>query len=183
MRDFIELERLEEQIEGLTGQWTGILTMLNRKERTDGGRGSQLDELLELLGITDPYPQNEFVSFKTGMIVVLGASEVDEIHLTGIAKDFGLPKKRLEFCLHYDDLKSYDFNKLQWKPEKYSLVLVGQMPHKTEGTDRFSSAIARMEQEEGFPPVLRCGTSGLKISKTSFREALAKAFSDKIIKL
>ena len=54
------------------------------------------------------------------------------------------------------------------------------MPHKTSGTGDFSSAITRMEQDEGFPPVIRLGSNDLKISKSSFKAALEEAINSKL---
>ena len=56
---------------------------------------------------------------------------------------------------------------------KYRLIIVGPMPHSTYGKDEFSSAIARMENTEGFPLVRRAiANGGLKITKTNIKQIL-----------
>jgi hypothetical protein len=48
------------------------------------------------------------------------------------------------------------------------------MPHKTIAAGNHSSVIAKMEQDEEFPTVIRIGNSGnLRITKTSFKQAIA----------
>ena len=63
----------------------------------------------------------------------------------------------------------------------YSLILVGPMPHSTTGKGDFSSTIAAMEQTEGYPPVIRLGSNGLKVSKSGIRDALIKGMDDGIL--
>ena len=57
---------------------------------------------------------------------------------------------------------------MQWQPT-YSAVLVGPMPHSGTTKGDFSSIKSAIENEEGFPPIVRLGTNGLKISKSDFR--------------
>ena len=50
------------------------------------------------------------------------------------------------------------------------------MPHSTVSKGNSSSAIANMEENDGFPPVIRLGSSELKITKSDFRNKLDEAF-------
>ena len=168
MLDTTELFYLEEDIKE---RLTEALTLLNRTDR--------LGELLLLLGM-DEYLEDEpqFERYiETGKIVVVGESEANVDQLTGVAKSLGIKKSRLEFCLDYNDAKKFDFNKTQWNP-KYILILAGPMPHSTISKGSSSSAIAKVENEEGYPPVMRLGKNGLKISKTEFKEKLFQAIQN-----
>lgn len=58
---------------------------------------------------------------------------------------------------------------------KYSLIMVGPMPHSGVGKENASSIISAMEGKAGYPPVVRLGTNGLKISKTDFKNKLQES--------
>ena len=138
-------------------------------------------KLTELLGIANMLPSNRYQPMRSGRIVVVGASEVPERQLAGVANSLGIDKKRLEFTLDYDETKTaFDFRKLRYA-QNYSLVIAGPMPHKTSGTGIHSSAIMSMMSEDGYPPVIECGTNGLSISKSSFKNTLKEAISRGII--
>lgn len=96
--------------------------------------------------------------------------------LEGIAKSLGVDKNRFEFYLDYEDGKSFNPRRIHWKLELYSLVIVGPTPHKGKGIGDHGSTISVMENEEGYPPVIKAGKGGLKaISRSSFRDALEEA--------
>lgn len=160
-----ELFELEENIrEELDDNLTEALTKLNRLGR--------LEELLQLLGMEHLLEQETgYEVYKTGKIVVIGQSDVKAEVLLSIAKNLGLDKKRFELHLEYDDAKNFNFHKMQWQPT-YSLIMVGPMPHSGSGKGDYSSIISAIESEEGYPPVVRLGSNGLKITKTDFRTQL-----------
>ena len=170
MLSITELANLENSLKEILSE--KLLEIITRMNQTD-----KLNTWLEMMGLESLLEINSYRPYKTAKIIVIGASEQKENILTGIAKSLGISAKRLEFCLDYNAIKSFQFTKLQYNAN-YSLVLVGSMPHKTLGTGNFSSTIARMEQEDGFPPLLRVGNNTLKITKTSFRKALEKALED-----
>ena len=83
-----------------------------------------------------------------------------------------IAKNRIEIHLGYEELKNFDFKKLRYN-NKYRLILVGAMPHSTSGKGDFSSAIANMEQTDGYPKLIRlCSNEQLKITKTNLRQAI-----------
>jgi len=140
-------------------------------------REGTLQDIISRLGWDDllPHIDDSFSSYPDGKIVILGASEVKEKVIYGIAKQFGLSKKRFDLCLDYHTIKQYEFRKLQYAPS-YRVILVGPMPHKTAGSGDFSSTISALQQPDaGFPKVveLRSG-SELKITKANLTEALCK---------
>lgn len=172
MLDIDELDELEISVErelSAPNRLMEILSTLNRK--------GKLDEFLSMIGIENPLndPDSDiYRPVKNGTIVVLGGTEVKEKDLAAIGKSMGIEKDRFDFCLDYYETQKYDYKKLQWAP-KYSLVMVGPMPHSTAGKDHYGSAVAAMEQIEGYPPVIRLGKNELKITKSDFREKLQMA--------
>ena len=174
MLDHYELAEIEEVVRTkIDNSLEEILTRLNRTDK--------LEEFMELIGLQELTGcKNSFLA-NDGKIVVIGQSEVNEDTLRAVAKkDFGIEKDRLEFFLEYDDAKKYDFGKMQYN-EKYSCVLVGPMPHSGKSKADYSSIITSIENEEGYPPVIRLGLNSLKITKTSFREALLYAIDNSIV--
>ncbi len=167
-------EQMAELVDSLqrefaAGKLEEIVASLNRSGR--------LVDFLEMMGLE--MLLNAELLFNPrihGKIVVLGDSRVKEEVLTGIGKDFGFNKKRFEFCLSYDAVKTFQFNKLRHS-DNYAAVVVGPMPHKTAGTGDYSSAIAAMEAGNGYPPVYRLE----KINKTGFRGVIENMLSDNAV--
>ena len=122
----VDSEKLEEIIDAITAK----IALANRM--------NELDSLLECWGLQELIENNSVSSddfydtYKDGTIVVIGASQVKEHDLLGIAKSLGLSKDRFEFCLDYDEIVKFNFKKMQHKPN-YRLVIVGPMPHSTAG--------------------------------------------------
>ena len=75
--------------------------------------------------------------------------------------------------MEYEDAKTFNFRKMQWQPT-YSLLMVGPMPHSGSGKGDYSSVISAIEAEEGYSPVVRLGSNGLKITKSDFRSKLTE---------
>ena len=161
----LDSERLEEIIDAITAK----IALANRMNELDGLLESW--GLQELIGNNSVSSDDFYDTYKDGTIVVIGASQVKEHDLLGIAKSLGLSKDRFEFCLDYDEIVKFNFKKMQHKPN-YRLVIVGPIPHSTAGKGDSSSAIAEMETRDGYPKVVRLGSNELKISKTSFKKAL-----------
>lgn len=111
--------------------------------------------------------------YKTGKIVVISYSDVKSEVLLSIAKQLGLDKNRFELHLGYDDAKTFNFHKMQWQ-SIYSLLMVGPMPHSGSSKGDYGSIISALEAGEGYPPVVRLGSNGLKITKSDFKSKLEK---------
>ncbi|MCR5743288.1 MAG: hypothetical protein K6F92_06150 [Lachnospiraceae bacterium] len=174
MRDLDELMEIETGLkEMFDDRLEEVLIKLNRSDK--------LDEFLDLVGFFEEYELiPKYQTYKSGKIVVVGESELTEKILTGVAKDMGIMRDRLEFCLGYKEAKTYNYKKLQYKPE-YSAILVGPMPHSGNAKDDYSSIIAALEQEDGYPPVRRMGSNSLKITKSSFRVALTELIEQNVV--
>lgn len=173
MFDVDELMNLEEKLRFILDErMEEILVRLNREGR--------LEELFDLLGLSELIGRENNAHTKNGKIVIIGQSEVGEDKLIAIAKNMGIERNRLEFWLDYDDAKTFDFRKTQWSPE-YTAILVGPMPHSGTSKGDYSSVISALEQQDGYPPVIRMGNNGLKITKTSFRSTLETLKKERLI--
>lgn len=174
MLDAEELVELEDALKDeLNENLTKILTNLNRN--------GQLDELLSLLGLQHLIEKDVgYQVYRTGKIVVIGASAVKAEVLLAVGKKLGIEKDRFELHLEYEDGKKFDFKKMQWQPS-YSAVFVGPMPHSGMSKGEYDSVISAIETEEGYPPVIRLGKNALKITKSDFTEKLTAQINKGII--
>ncbi len=144
-------------------------------------RSGQLEEFLSLIGMGELIGTADNISSNTnGIIIVVGQSEVEKEKLAAVAKNLGLEKSRFEFYLSYEDAKTFNFKKTQWS-DAYSVILVGPMPHSGFAKGDYSSVITALERQDGYPPVVRVGTNGLKITKTSFRTTLEYLLKERIV--
>ena len=161
-----ELAELEEKLKDeLFENLTEILTRLPRT--------GQLESLLTLLGMSSLLgSEAPYQVHVTGKILVIGQADVKEKELYAIGKRMGISKDRFELHLNYNDGANFNFNKVQYNPE-YSVILVGPMPHSGVSKGNASSVITNIEREDGYPPVIRLGNAGLKISKSNFKDALS----------
>lgn len=169
-----ELFELEDNIkEELDDHLTAALSRMNRS--------GQLEEFLRLLGMEYLLQKESgYEVYKTGKIVVIGQSDVKPEVLLSIAKQLGLDKNRFELYLEYEAAKKFNFQKMQWQPT-YSLLMVGPMPHSGFGKGDYGSIISALESEDGYPPVVRLGTNGLKITKSDFKAKLSEMIETKKI--
>ena len=150
-----------------------ILTILNRSEK--------LDDFLGMIGMENPFHRERvFQSDRRGKIVVLGDSKLSKNDMLVSAKKMGFSKDRFELHLGYDEVKTLDVNKYRYK-WSYAAILVGPSPHSGVGKGDYSSIIVRMEEDEGYPPVVRMGENELKITKSGFQNALRRLLSSRII--
>lgn len=117
---------------------------------------------------------------RRGDIIVLGDPRVEVRHLQGVAKDIGIAKERIRF-LDFDEAQKCDISIWQYS-QTIAAILCGPLPHKGTGMGDVSSMVVALETGEGFPPVkrLQCST-GLKLTKSSFRTALCELLADGII--
>lgn len=174
MLDVVELYELEEELKvELDERLTEILAKLNRT--------GKLEELLELLSLEHLLQLDSGYTVRnTGKSVIIGQSEVKEEVFLSIIKGFGIDKSRVEICLDYEKPKTYNFKKMQWDPN-YCAVLVGPMPHSGSAKGDNGSIISALENEDGYPPVIRLGSNQLKITKSDFKEKFSDCISRKII--
>ena len=170
MIDVVELFEVKDGIlRYINENIVGVLTTLNRTER--------LDDFLQLIGMQNPFHKERvFQTDKRGKIVVFGQSSVSKSELLMSAGKMGFYKNRFEFHLGYEELKNFNVRKYQYQ-YSYAAMFVGPMPHSGIGKGDYSSIIARMENDEGYPPVIRMGENELKITKSGFQNVLTSLIS------
>ena len=171
----LEIEELEELIE--------VIQEEIRKKVYIANRTNTLDEFLSQIGLNQ-YIQNSnsrLESYRSGKIVVIGAPTVKEKNLIGIAKKLGIDKNRFEFCLDYEKSQKYPYEKL--KGDNYRVVLVGAIPHSTNGKGDSSSIITELENNNDYPRIIRLLSNDgeLKITKTNFEDALKQLLCEEYI--
>ena len=171
MLDPIELSEVTDCIrETIDTNLEAILSKLNRT--------GDLDTLLRLLGIDCLHDKAlAFDRPKDGKIIVIGQASVGIDILRMVVGKQGFEKSRFEFLLEYEDAKKYDFGKTRYSTA-YTAILVGPMGHSGKSKAEYSSIITALEQQEGYPPVYRMGFNELKISKSSFQQALIQLKND-----
>ena len=169
-----ELLELEEAVRAeLKESLTGILTKLNRS--------GQLEDLLSLLNLEYLLEKDVgYQVYKKGKIIVIGQSDVKAEVLLAIGKKLGIDKDRFEMYLEYEDAKKFDFKSIQWQ-SRYSVILVGPMPHSGVSKGNAGSIITAIESDAGYPPVFRLGKNGLKITKTDFKDKLQELLRTGVI--
>ena len=148
----------------LKSLYNAILSVLPEKLNSLNKQG-KINDLIILLGmdVDDGDAHKD-------KIAVLGQSSINSNEIYKVAIEVGIPKERLELCLEYKKAAAYNVEKL--KNNKYTAILVGPMPHCGPGKGNYSSVISAMENTAGYPPVVRIGTNGMKITKSSFKRAL-----------
>ncbi len=120
--------------------------------------------------------QNAQSLLRNRKILVYGGQQSKQDQLVLHAKkNFGLNEDCFDFVLDYEKIESHAARIQPWS-DKYAGILIGESPHKTTGTDGYSSLITKFENEEGYPITVRVMTEShkLKITKTSFYNALWK---------
>ena len=146
----------------------------------EANRNGSLTQLMANMGwqelLNESCNANDnFHSLPIGNIVVLGGSEVKERHLRGVCKELGFTdKERFEFYLDYETLQKFKYKDLQWN-DSYRVLLVGPAPHKTSGTGEYASLLSALENEPGFPRIVKMATGNeLKITKSNFKAKLTE---------
>lgn len=161
--------RLEEEFHSNLNK---ILSSLNQS--------GQLIKILSMMGLEKLLPQDKVFHNTKKKIVVIGQSNTKVDKLIGVAKELGFHKEQFLFCLDYNDAKTFQYNKLQYS-SKYAVILVGAIPHSTKDKGNFNSIISALEQQNGYPPVIRIGNNELKITKSSFKQSLSDLISKKLL--
>lgn len=155
------------------GQLQDILMAFER-EAVAANNGGTIFSFLKEHGIPfdveDEFPYDR----QRVRMLIAGSSMVDMREITKVLKQLGIDPGRVDTILDYDELQKYKWRALQYS-DKYSDIIVGPMGHSAVDKGGYSSIIARMEQEDGWPNVVRAtANQEIKISKNSLREALVK---------
>lgn len=162
-----------EEIEEILDEIQKRVTLANQTDK--------LDALLKAWGLTEFLQSEEDDRYKSGKIVVIGGANVDERILSGICKNYGIGKDRLEFCLDYDKAQTYNYKKLRYN-SAYSVVLFGAVPHSATGKGDSGSVVAELESQSGYPPIKRLMAGNeLKITKSNFKNMIKELIDSNII--
>jgi hypothetical protein len=146
------------------------------KDIKSANEKGELKEYLNKIGMGDLFPDEEKESFydtdPDGKILIFGDSKIKDRIIYGCLKEYGIDKERIELHLGYEEAKKYDFRKLQYN-SLYRLILFGPVPHSMTGKGDYSSIITFLENNDGYPKVVRLTDAhGLKITKTSLKKAI-----------
>lgn len=134
---------------------------------------SELRGYLKSIGLEDLTPDIDTFQ-PNGDIYILGDLSIKDNIVYQIFKDLNIDTDRVKILKEYNKLKTYNYNRFQYNTS-VRLIFVGPMPHSTQGKGDYSSIIAKMEKEEGFPRVVRLGIEdSLKVTKTNLKEAIKK---------
>ena len=144
------------------------------KEITDAYYNGEIDYILEKYDLKDKISYS-YYDFNNSKILIVGNSMISKDVMISIAKKYGIKENRLEFELDYDRLHNYNFGNLR-NNMSYSDVLVGPLPHKVKGIEKYNSFLAMAEANpEEFPKIIRLeGSNELKITRQSFLDGLLK---------
>lgn len=108
-------------------------------------------------------------------ILILGASALkkDEIVKT-IKTNFSLSSKSIVVMNDYDKNKQFNISSLKYNSQ-YDGILIGPIAHSVCGMGD-NSSVTQTLKEEGYPPheELRTKSGGLKLTRTSLKEACSK---------
>jgi len=123
--------------------------------------------LIDLL----PEEENTF-TYPNGNVLIFGDSNIRENVIYQMFGEIAIDKSRVKLYLGYDEYKNFDFKRLSYRPEN-RLILFGPIPHSTRGKGDYSSVINMMENEEGYPKVVRLtANKRLKITRSNLEEAI-----------
>lgn len=114
---------------------------------------------------------------KSGKIVIIGDSKISNKIIRGIFKDMGISPDRAILHTDYHKVQKLNYHDMQYN-DNYALILFGPVGHSARDKGMYGSIITALEQEDGYPPVLRLGENKLKISKTGLKNALKTAITE-----
>lgn len=165
----VENRLLTGRNEQLNAEIRVLQAEISALQRTVNGSVFEADEAV------DPERGHSLLG-RNQKIVVIGAIATGRDNLRNIAtKEFGFEDNDFDFISDYRKLKSYPG--LNANSHRTAVVIFGAQPHKTSGTGDMSSAIENMKKQPNFPfnVEAREKSGKLKITETSFREALQQA--------
>ena len=141
----------------------------------------KLEEYLIKIGFKERISSKFIRDNKNSKILIIGESSIKDNVIESIFREYGISKTRIEAVLDYEHAKNYNFSKLEWNMG-YGAILFGPIPHSLKGKKDFSSIIAKIENDEGYPESRRLIANGrLKISKNSLRNAIEELINKSVI--
>ena len=137
-----------------------------------------------LVGVDDELDLGEYDS-AYGDLLVMGKCDAKKHVLQAVAEECGYSRERIKF-VDYDNVSQFDCSIL-CNSMRYAAVLCGPVPHKAGVMGDTSSILEALRHvEQGYPPLAELresyGTGELRITKTTFRTALAELEAKKAIR-
>ena len=157
-----------------------ILDQIHEKIDSEISLANRIGEE-ELLRVLKKYqvelPEKEsysYIDLNTSRILIVGQLNLRKKDVNGICKNLFIDPERLDY-IDYEEATNFNYEKLEYS-NRYSDVIFGATPHKGSGIGDNSSIITMLENnQERYPKVIRAMESnGLKLTKTSLKEALMK---------
>ena len=161
-----EIARLKAQNQEYKQALVNIRTFVHEEESNQKDEKSESNDGHNLLG------RNE-------KILVLGNTDIRVAEMKAIARDyFGFDKADFEFVTDYDKIKNSCLR--IYGSERFAAVIFGNCPHKVAGMGNYASIIDEFRQRADCPISIdaRNEAGGLKITKQSFKKALAKVYNE-----
>lgn len=109
------------------------------------------------------------------MILIIGEIHCTELDLRNCAKKcFGMEDEELELFCDYSKIKDFNFQSLRTN-NRYSDVIIACCPHSCGKSGKYSNVIQKMENEPGYPNIIRAGGDRLKLTISSFKKAILQS--------
>lgn len=139
----------------------------------------KLDDFLKITDLkSEVRKELERDLLKTKKVLVVGNGLAKEFEYRQQCKNIGISPEGFEFYLDFEDGAKINFEKYRNNNE-YGGIIVGAMPHNGISKGDYASVIDYLENEPGFPKVVRGNDGGeLKISVSGFQRAVLKLFTD-----
>lgn len=152
------------------------LALMTKDDLMDGIFAAYNDGIDKLRSYVEALKQQRMLSCKSaygiGKILIIGESFLTAQQAKGFCRTKGISHTRLEFLSDYDRLKNKGIRKFQYN-DNYSLIIVGPVPHSMRDKGDYTSIITQMEQEDGFPPVVRANNGNtLKLTLSVFKQII-----------
>ena len=138
----------------------------------------KLDDFLKITGLkSEVRKELDRNLIPTKKVLVVGNGLAKESEYRQQCRKGGFSPDNFEFYLDFHDGKKIDFDKYKNNPE-YGGIIVGPMDHNGISKGDYSSVIEYIENEPGFPKVVR-GNEGseLKLSVSGFYRAVLDLFT------
>lgn len=167
------INKLEKQSEGFVELQTELASTREQLEDSAIKIHQQEKAIDELLKSNSAANSDGAVYQRKQKLLVVGENR-KESALRAIATEFGFEKDNLVFINEYDKIKQLA-DRIQWN-SPYAGIIFGALPHKTTGTEGYSSLIQKCASEEGFPHVEEARTEAgeLRLTNEAFRKAVRK---------
>ena len=143
------------------------------------GKLNDFLELVDMKKIANDITSAQKVKSKK-ILVVGESSGGTERDYKNAAMELGIDPNDIELHLDFHDGKKMDFEKYK-NNSNYCAIMVGPMPHNGKSQGDYSSVIAMLEHEEGYPKLVKLGRNVLKLTVGSFQCGLAFLASEGII--